>query len=113
MLESCVALGRADPVATAQAVLKNLAEAVGGCYHCYSPEAEVSLLPLPSLPASKVVPGELDQRRSCYDLLPSPLPSSVGSHRSSQVTMNMWEEQGHEVTRDPLVSVYDELITHL
>lgn len=25
-----------------QAVLKNLAEAVGGHYHCYSPESEVS-----------------------------------------------------------------------
>lgn len=55
-----------------QAVLKNLAEAVGGHYHCYSPETEVSpsanMLPpssfpacskaaSPSLPASKAVPG--------------------------------------------------------
>lgn len=30
-----------------QAVLKNLAEAVGGCYHCYSLDPEVSLLPTP------------------------------------------------------------------
>lgn len=74
MLESCVALGRADPVATAQAVLKNLAEAVGGRYHCYSPEAEVSLLPLPSLPASKIVPGDLDQGRSCCTLASQPSP---------------------------------------
>lgn len=38
-----------------QAVLKNLAEALGGYYHCYSPETEVSpsanALPLSSLPA--------------------------------------------------------------
>lgn len=44
-----------------QAVLKNLAEAVGGCYHCYSLDPEVSLLPLPAPrppPAASVVhPG--------------------------------------------------------
>lgn len=33
-----------------QAVLKNLAEAVGGRYHCYSLDAEVSLLPFPPPP---------------------------------------------------------------
>lgn len=51
----------ADPAPGLQAVLKNLAEAVGGCYHCYSLDPEVSLLPLPAPrpppAASAVHPG--------------------------------------------------------
>lgn len=39
-----------------QAVLKNLAEAVGGRYHCYSPESEVSRARR-SRPAAALAPG--------------------------------------------------------
>lgn len=50
----CVALVRADLSPSLQAVLKNLAEALGGYYHCYSQEMEVSpsanaVAPLPLL----------------------------------------------------------------
>jgi hypothetical protein len=41
-----VALARADLSPSPQAVLKNLAEALGSYYHCYSPETEVSSRPL-------------------------------------------------------------------
>ncbi|KAF7465953.1 Hypothetical predicted protein [Marmota monax] len=34
-------LARTDPVAILQAILKNLAEALRGYYHCYSPETEL------------------------------------------------------------------------
>lgn len=44
LLEHRCGLTRADSVTVPQAVLKNLTDALGGSYHCYSPESKVSLL---------------------------------------------------------------------
>lgn len=104
---------RADPAAIPQAVLKNFAEAVGGRYHCYTPGMEVHSLPLLSFLPVPLCLGTWARTDHAVCLLPLPPPSSVGLQRYNQVKANTWEELGHEVTRDPLVNIYDELITHL
>lgn len=46
-----------NSVTIPQAILKNLTDALGGHYHCYSPESEVSLLQIAvPTPCPKVIP---------------------------------------------------------
>lgn len=91
-----VSLARAgaDPAPGLQAVLKNLAEAVGGCYHCYSLDPEVSLLPPPP-PASRL---RGSPRRRGQDPAGC-APRSVGGHGA--VRMDGCGDQGRAVTREP------------
>lgn len=89
-----------------QAVLKNLAEAVGGCYHCYSLDPEVSLLPLPAPrppPAASAVhpasgPG------------PSRLRPTLGGRTRRSQNGRVWRSGAHSHERAP-VSARDELQT--
>lgn len=103
-----VSLARAgaDPAPGLQAVLKNLAEAVGGCYHCYSLDPEVSLLPLPAPrppPAASAVhpasgPG------------PSRLRPTLGGRTRRSQNGRAGRSGAHSHERAP-VSVCDELQT--
>lgn len=65
------------------------------------------------LRACPTVPRDLSQDRPCCMLASTPTPKLSGLTEVNQVKANMWEELGYEVTRDPLVNMSDEPITHL
>lgn len=89
-----------------QAVLKNLAEAVGGCYHCYSLDPEVSLLPLPA-PAPRQPPPRFTPASGPG---PSRLRPTLGGRTRRSQNGRVWRSGAHSHERAP-VSARDELQT--
>lgn len=103
-----VSLARAgtDPAPGLQAVLKNLAEAVGGCYHCYSLDPEVSLLPC-SAPAPRQPPPRFTPASGPG---PSRLRPTLGGRTRRSQNGRVWRSGARSHERAP-VSARDELQT--